>query len=111
MSAATDLLAAVNDRTWDASTNPNGLHDSGYLENVGGVHLTARVCRAHGTATQEENDAQVDINQAQIDTDAIEALVSPADAARQAAQEDATLSQTAANTAVNSVPVALRLYF
>lgn len=111
MSAATDLLAAINDRTWNASTNPNGLHDSGYLQNVGGVHLTARVCRAHGTATQEENDAQPSFTGVKDDADAIAALVAPADTARQEAEADAILAQTAANNAEASVPDALRFYF
>ena len=105
MSDATDLLASINQYPYDASTNPGGLADSGYLQEVGGVSLVARAVRAMGTAT-DESDVSFDLGTAVTDAQASLAQAAGYLADAETAADDTVTEQARAEAAEGAAGVA-----
>lgn len=104
MSDATALLSTINDKPFDASSNPGGLADSGYLQEVGGLSLVARVARAMASATEEVQAVSYDVAAVTSDAAAIVDLIEPAEAKRDAAAVSAAAAHSAASGAAAAVP-------
>lgn len=102
MSDATDLLTSINDYPFDAATNPGGLANSGYLQEVGGLSLVARVVRAMGSATFEVGEISYSFATAEADAAAVTAALTAAVSDRNDTADQATAASDAASAAAAS---------